>query len=1141
MSGKLMKMALAAVLVCMQASVLAEDIDLFAVPPGGSAANVLIVLDNSSNWAANNQGWPTDTTAPVGCGNNCNSKQGYYELKAIRTVISGLPTDASGNVAMNIGLMMFNGPTASRGGGYVRYHVQEMTAANRAAFIAELDQIISNFNTETSSSSVQYGAALFDAFKYFGGHTNPDGVDANPAAPPAPSTNPTYDGIPVFGTEFWGSNTADGTKPDNAAYSGVNYNPVAATACGRNFIVLIGNGFPATDDNSSSNMGEVLRKLTNPSAPATTITEFPLTTVTPNYSVWADVASGSCYDSTALCEAALPASNATTIYQCAKSSCSGNDARVQFATVMSYTSTTAAPSGNATGRFADEFADFLFRTDSNDASGQQEITTYAIDVYRNAPDADQTALLRNVAKYGGGKYFAATNEDALKSAFDDIFSEILSVNSAFASASLPVSVNTQGTYLNQVFIGMFRPEKTPRWFGNLKQYQFRADVDLAGNIVGLTLADKENKAAINSQNGFVSPCAKSFWTPTAADTYWQYGEAGSCTISGSRASNSPDGEVVEKGAAAFKLRGITPADRNVKTCADDSCSGGLVNFDTTDGPSASSLGVLSGQEDNLINWVRGLNVDLELVNDNSTAADMRSSVHGDVVHSRPLAINYGTDAAPKVVVFYGGNDGMLRAINGNRDGGLTIDNVTAMVPGMELWSFVAPEHFDKLRRLRNNTPDVLFTGATYDALNPDPVLKDYYFDGSIGVHRNGGNVWIYPTMRRGGDYVYAFNVSTPTSPSLKWKRGPAELDNVGQTWSEPKVIKVAGYPSAATTTKSPVIIMGGGYDPCEDQDAAPNTLCGASPKGNRVFVLDADTGAVLQTLGTGIGDGDAILRSIAADITVVDSDGDSYVDAAYAVDTGANVYRIDMGSNTPEDTAAGWTIKRIASLGCSSSASCSRKFLHAPEVVVGASSNTVLVGSGNRERPLLVNAAITVDNAFFMITDDRSAEQALITTANLVSVNPDTGVGTDPVSTPNKGWQLVFGSGTHDQEQVVTSAVVVAGVAYFSTHTPPLPSSCDLGKARGYGVNFLDGSSPDGGPLFNVFAGGGLPPSPVAGVVSLTLSNEDGTAKTDAAGNPVTANVPFIIGGGGVSGIDPTLVEVNPSGVRGRVYWYLEQ
>ena len=47
------------------------------------------------------------------------------------------------------------------------------------------------------------------------------------------------------------------------------------------------------------------------------------------------------------------------------------------------------------------------------------------------------------------------------------------MNSVFASASLPVSVNTQGTFLNQVYIGVFRPDADalPRWPGNLKQYK----------------------------------------------------------------------------------------------------------------------------------------------------------------------------------------------------------------------------------------------------------------------------------------------------------------------------------------------------------------------------------------------------------------------------------------------------------------------------------------------------------------------------------------------------------------------------------------------------------------------------------------------------------------------------------------------
>ena len=55
--------------------------------------------------------------------------------------------------------------------------------------------------------------------------------------------------------------------------------------------------------------------------------------------------------------------------------------------------------------------------------------------------------------------------------------EIQGINSVFVSASLPVSVNTQGTFLNQVFVGMFRPDQagSPKWLGNVKQYQLKYD------------------------------------------------------------------------------------------------------------------------------------------------------------------------------------------------------------------------------------------------------------------------------------------------------------------------------------------------------------------------------------------------------------------------------------------------------------------------------------------------------------------------------------------------------------------------------------------------------------------------------------------------------------------------------------------
>src|SRR6185369_2507119 len=108
------------------------------------------------------------------------------------------------------------------------------------------------------------------------------------------------------------------------------------------------------------------------------------------------------------------------------------------------------------------------------------ITTYTIDVSggTNANGPANSALLDSMATEGGGKYYkidASTSSDLaadLKKDLGAIFSEIQAVNSVFASVSLPVSVNTQGTYLNQVYVGMFRPdgEGLPQWAGNLKQY-----------------------------------------------------------------------------------------------------------------------------------------------------------------------------------------------------------------------------------------------------------------------------------------------------------------------------------------------------------------------------------------------------------------------------------------------------------------------------------------------------------------------------------------------------------------------------------------------------------------------------------------------------------------------------------------------
>ena len=84
--------------------------------------------------------------------------------------------------------------------------------------------------------------------------------------------------------------------------------------------------------------------------------------------------------------------------------------------------------------------------------------------HRSAQHRPGPGLDRNAQEHGGGQ-----RRQLLQDHFGQrwrqhqdhagrIFSRIQSVNSVFASVSLPVSVNTEGTYLNQVYIGMFRPD-----------------------------------------------------------------------------------------------------------------------------------------------------------------------------------------------------------------------------------------------------------------------------------------------------------------------------------------------------------------------------------------------------------------------------------------------------------------------------------------------------------------------------------------------------------------------------------------------------------------------------------------------------------------------------------------------------------
>ena len=255
----------------------------------------------------------------------------------------------------------------------------------------------------------------------------------------------------------------------------------------------------------------------------------------------------------ALSTTGMNASPATTAAQRALITNTSTDSKTTCGTI----NFPATNNHENKGYYADEWARYML---------SQNITTYTIGVVGPSCQAEYAWLLGSMAPSGGGKYFEASEKVALKLAFDTILSEVQSVNTVFAAVSLPVSVNTQGTYLNQVFMGMFRPDgdSLPRWAGNLKQYKL-------GMINGeLRLQDADSRAAVSSSgSNFIAECGRSFWTPaltTTPDNYWNYFQIPNCTTYPA-SSNTPDGNMVEKGGQGYMLRSMSPTARIVKTCS----------------------------------------------------------------------------------------------------------------------------------------------------------------------------------------------------------------------------------------------------------------------------------------------------------------------------------------------------------------------------------------------------------------------------------------------------------------------------------------------------------------------------------------------------------------------------------------------
>jgi len=619
-------------------------------------------------------------------------------------------------------------------------------------------------------------------------------------------------------------------------------------------------------------------------------------------------------------------------------------------------------------------------------------------------DPDKIKVLKAQADVGGGEYFNANTAEELVAAFTTITGQIVSRSTSFAAPSIAVNTFNRLFSRDEIYFGLFKPEEETRWRGNVKKYNVCIDANgpdgIASNsddcTLGEVLDDNDARAVVTDTGaddfGLFESTSTSVWT-TGADV--------------------PDGREIDLGGAGAAISSF--ADRIIYT---DQSSTGLPSVATLlngAGFKMNSADILTSADlahvraevcsttstppdtdcINELLWMFGKDVDNE---DNDASTTTRWWLN-DVLHSSPNVITYGQDADGDFIdkLIFGTNDGALHFVNGTS--------------GKEEWAFIPFNSFDNVPTLRTNTSSNHIYG-----MDGTPVLRveDNDLDGTI---ESGEKLHVYTSQRRGGNSMFGLDLSVSAAltsdtalnsitPKLLWRidGGNTGFERLGDTWSDPTVATIRTKTGSANTSRT-VLIFGGGYENgLDDLDSGGvhrnfgleggDSGNGGLNQGNAIYIVDADTGALIFSIsnaanaGLGISASTADIKvpgmfyAIPSNITVFDSDGDGFDDRLYVGDTAGNIWRVDLasdievGATSPEGSTL---VGQLASLSTAAVGTATptneRRIFYRPSVSQvrdTAFSNApegeydaITVSTGNRAHPL----DLDVSNRLYVLRD----------------------------------------------------------------------------------------------------------------------------------------------------------------------------
>jgi type IV pilus assembly protein PilY1 len=302
------------------------------------------------------------------------------------------------------------------------------------------------------------------------------------------------------------------------------------------------------------------------------------------------------------------------------------------------------------------------------------------------------------------------------------------------------------------------------------------------------------------------------------------------------------------------------------------CASGLACLSATDKVSASG--------EQLVLYLRG-----DRTHESAAPPWYRPRSHllGDIVSAEAVyagryLFDYGgtypekNTARTDPSVYVAANDGMLHALNAAN--------------GVERWAYIPNMLLPKLHKLANvsyDTNHIFLVDGT-------PTVGDIQVGANWNTILVGG-------LAGGGPGYYALDISNQTLPKAKWEfhkkagctvataprysssGGVTEDCDLGYSYGNPVIGKIGG---------TWVVLVTSGYN---------NHLNGGTGVGY-LYILNADTGAIINKIATGVGD--TITPSGLSRINAWADDAmhDNTIDYAYGGDLLGNLWRFDLVAGT---------------------------------------------------------------------------------------------------------------------------------------------------------------------------------------------------------------------------------------------------